>query len=81
MVITEIERIPLFQITSEPFMLNLMPDGQTVVNVSHVTSVTQNYVFIILMLLFSNFFMTCRDLDIFYSCPVMPGTRKLILES
>ena len=57
LVITEIKRISLFQIT---IMLQLMPDEQT------VTSVTQNDIIIILTLLFSNLFMTSRDLVLHY---------------
>ena len=61
LVITEIKRISLFQIT---IMLKLMPDEQIE---QTVTSVTQNDIIIILTLLFSNLFMTSRgDLVLHY---------------
>ena len=60
LVITEIKRISLFQIT---IMLKLMPDEQIE---QTVTSVTHNDIIIILMLLFSNLFMTSRDLVLHY---------------
>ena len=60
LVITEIKRISLFQIT---IMLKLMPDEQIE---QTVTSVTQNDIIIIWTLLFSNLFMTSRDLVLHY---------------
>ena len=60
LVITEIKRISLFQIT---IMLKLMPDEQIE---QTVTSVMQNDIIIILTLLFSNLFMTSRDLVLHY---------------
>ena len=61
LVITEIKRITLFQI----IMLKLMPGEQ----IQHtVKSITQNDIIIILtlLLLFSNLFMTSRDLVLHY---------------
>ena len=60
LVITEIKRMSLLQIT---IMLKLMPDEQIE---QTVTSVTQNDIIIILTLLFSNLFMTSRDLVLHY---------------
>ena len=60
LVITEIKRISLFQIT---IMLKLIPDEQIE---QTVTSVTQNDIIIILTLLFSHLFMTSRDLVLHY---------------
>ena len=60
LMITEIKRISLFQIT---IMLKVMPDEQIE---QTVTSVTQNDIIIILTLLFYNLFMASRDLVLHY---------------